>query len=63
VVNPASAAPPADEEEYPQANGCRCKADDQKDTSNSTGVVEEPIAYEYIDIMHCGQEGLLGGRA
>jgi hypothetical protein len=41
VINPAPPAPPADEEEYPQANGCRCKADDQKDTSNSTRVVEE----------------------
>jgi hypothetical protein len=41
VFDPASAALPANEKEYPQANGCRCKANDQKDTSNSTGVVEE----------------------
>jgi hypothetical protein len=53
VINPAPPAPPADEEEYPQANRCRCKADDQKDTSNSTCVVEEPIEYEYIDIVCC----------
>jgi hypothetical protein len=41
VFDPAPAAPPANEKEYPQANSCRCKANDQKDTGNSTGVVEE----------------------
>jgi hypothetical protein len=51
VINPAPAAPPTNEKEYPQANGCRCKANDQKYTGNSTGVVEEPIRHEYIDIM------------
>jgi hypothetical protein len=52
VIDPAPAAPPANEKEYPQANGCRCKANDQKDTSNSTGVVEESITHEYIDIIY-----------
>jgi hypothetical protein len=59
VVDPASAAPSANEEEYPQANGRRCKANDQKDTSNSTGVVKKPIAYEYIGIMHCAVKAYL----
>jgi hypothetical protein len=52
VIDPAPAAPPANEKEYPQANGCRCKANDQKNASNSTGVVEEPITHEYINIIH-----------
>jgi hypothetical protein len=64
VVNPAPPAPPADEEEYPQANGGCCKANDQKDASNGTGVVEEPIVHEYIDNHAlCCQERLLGGIA
>jgi len=51
VFDPAPAAPPANEKEYPQANGCSSKANDQKDTGNSTGVVEEPIIHEHIDIV------------
>jgi hypothetical protein len=43
MIDPSPAASPTDEEEYPQADGRRCKANDQKDTSNSTLVVEEPI--------------------
>jgi hypothetical protein len=44
VVDPASAASPTEEEEYPQANGGRSKTNDQKDANNGTLVVEESIA-------------------
>jgi hypothetical protein len=43
MINPAPTTSPADEEEYPQANGRRRKANDQKDTDNSTLVAEKPI--------------------
>ncbi len=62
MIDPSPAASPADEEEYPQADGRRCKANDQKDTSNSTLVVEEPItkrnSISYV--MHHGFRGLTG---
>jgi hypothetical protein len=44
MINPAPTASPAEEEEYPQANGCCREANYQKDTSNSTLVVEKPMA-------------------
>jgi len=63
MIDPSPAASPTDEEEYPQADGRRCKANDQKDTSNSTLVVEEPItkrnSISYCDAPRSGD--LLGG--
>jgi hypothetical protein len=51
MLNPAPAASPTDEEEYPQANRGRRKANNQKDSSNGTLVVEEPMAYEHTDVI------------
>jgi hypothetical protein len=44
MVDPAPAASLADEEEYPQANGCHCKTNYQKDTCDGTLIAEEPKA-------------------
>jgi hypothetical protein len=63
MVDPAPTASPADKEEYPQANGRQCKANDQKDTGNSTLILEEPIPVRNLvskDDTLRSQGGLLG---
>jgi hypothetical protein len=47
MVDPASAASPTNEEEYPQADSGSRKPNNQKDSSDSTFVVQEPMSRQY----------------